>query len=97
MFARWPLRFLEDPQELYGRSENIHTVVRPGFVEDRPDVAAFFRRYRLNPDQLQELMEQLRRSHDRPTDVAVRWVREHENTVSGWTGETDSSSSPSPR
>lgn len=94
MFARWPLRFLQDPREVYGRSENIHTVVRPGFVEDRPDVAAFLRRYRLNAEQLQDLMERLRRSHDRPTDVAVRWMREHEDVVNGWVDGIESPSSP---
>ncbi len=98
MFARWDLRFLDDPRGVYGTSENIHTVVRPGFVEDYPRVAEFLRRFTLTAEQLQELMEQMRARDADPEDVAFRWVEHHKELVDSWlpVATNNSQSIPSP-
>ncbi len=83
-FARWQLRFLDDPQAAFARSENIHTVVRPGFVEEHPRAAQFLRQFRLNAEQLQELMDQLRHGDGRPQDIARAWVAAHPQVVARW-------------
>jgi len=83
-FARWKLRFLDDPDDVYARTENIHTVVRPGFVADHPDAARFFRQYRLDRAQLQDLMDQLRHTDERPLHIARRWMQAHPDAVDGW-------------
>ena len=40
MFARWELKFLDDPQNIYGGKEHINTIVRKGLEEDMPEVYA---------------------------------------------------------
>ena len=37
-FARWDLKFLEDPKLVYGETETINTMVRSGLKEDMPEV-----------------------------------------------------------
>lgn len=83
-FARWDLRFLEDPEDVYAKSENIHTVVRPGFVDDHPRAAQFFRQFRLDSEQLQELMDSMRHSAERPLEIAKQWVADHPQAVETW-------------
>jgi len=84
MFARWDLRFLEDPRGIYAKTENIHTVVRLGFVEDYPDAAKFLRNFRLSAEQLQQVMDQMRDPATDPQQVARRWVRQHPKIVDSW-------------
>lgn len=84
MFARWKLRFLADPDNVYARTENIHTVVRLGFQADFPDAAQFFRQYQLDRSQLQDLMDRLRHTDERPLQVARRWMRAHPDVIDGW-------------
>lgn len=45
MFARWDLKFLDDPEGVYGQVENIHTVARPGIQQDMPELVNFFRKF----------------------------------------------------
>jgi glycine betaine/proline transport system substrate-binding protein len=84
MFARWELRFLEDPRGVYAKTENIHTVVRPGFVEDYPDAAEFLRNFRLSAAQLQGLMDRMRDPNADPEQIARRWVEGHAQVVDSW-------------
>ena len=39
-FARWDLKFLDDPKKVYGEAETINTIVRQGLKEDMPEVYA---------------------------------------------------------
>ena len=41
MFARWDLKYLEDPEGVFGEAEEIHTLTRVGLKEDMPEVYAF--------------------------------------------------------
>lgn len=40
-FARYRLKFLDDPEKVYGGEETIHTLVREGLKEDMPEIYAF--------------------------------------------------------
>ena len=37
MFANWDLKYLEDPEGIYGEEESIITIVRNGLKEDLPE------------------------------------------------------------
>jgi glycine betaine/proline transport system substrate-binding protein len=83
-FARWDLKFLEDPQGVYGGSENIHTITRKGFSDDMPDVAAFLTNFYMDGQQLGDLMGAIADSDDDPVDVARVWMADHEELVNSW-------------
>jgi glycine betaine/proline transport system substrate-binding protein len=84
-FARWDLKFLEDPKGVYGESENIHTVARLGIKEDLPEVAAFFENFKMDDQQLGGLMGMIAESEDmEPVDVAKQWMEENEDLVNSW-------------
>ena len=36
MFTKFPLKFLKDPKNVYGKAEQIHTIVRKGLKQDAP-------------------------------------------------------------
>ncbi|GGJ98378.1 glycine betaine ABC transporter substrate-binding protein [Pseudomonas matsuisoli] len=45
MFTRWKMRYLEDPKQVFGGTEQIHMVARQGFKADEPEVAGFLAQY----------------------------------------------------
>jgi len=69
MFAKWKLRYLDDPKGVFGGAEQIHVVARPGFKESEPAVAAFLSHYTLPLPQLEAL---LLKAKDSSADDAVK-------------------------
>lgn len=47
IFARWDLRYLEDPKGVFGVTQKIHAIARQGIREDRPRAATFLSQYEL--------------------------------------------------
>jgi glycine betaine/proline transport system substrate-binding protein len=86
-FNRFKVRFLEDPQGVYGIGERIHAVARADFSSDHATVATFIRDLTLTDDQLGSLMDRINRSDEDPVDVARAWIEEHRDAVDAWLPE----------
>ena len=56
MFSKYPLRYLDDPEHLFGGAEQIHAVARKGFSAQYPEVAKFFAHYTIPQADLQKMM-----------------------------------------
>jgi glycine betaine/proline transport system substrate-binding protein len=85
MFARWSLKFLDDPMKVYGDVENIHCVARKGLAEDMPRVAQFLKNFKLDDQQLGSLMGMIAESEkEDPAAVAKQWMNEHMQLVDSW-------------
>ena len=85
-FARWDLKFLEDPKKLYGEVENTWAVGHTGFREEFPDVTAFLENFLLTDEQLGGVMGLIADNEDKePYQVAKEWVHEHPELVEEWT------------
>jgi len=62
MFAKWPLRYLDDPKHIFGGAEQIHAVAHKGFSAEHPDVARFFANFKIPQADLEKLMATARDS-----------------------------------
>ncbi len=62
MFSKYPLRYLDDPEHLFGGTEQIHAVARKGFSEQYPQVARFFAHYSIPQADLETMMNDARAS-----------------------------------
>lgn len=84
-FARWDLKFLEDPKGIYGDEESIHTFVRKGLQEEMPNVYAFLDSFHWTPQDMGQLMIWI---HDDdgmyPYDKALRFLRAKKDLVESW-------------
>ena len=84
-FARWKLRFLDDPKNIYGGKEEIHTIVRQGLKEDMPKVYRFLDNYNWAPEDLEQLMIWIQEDHGMyPGEKALRYMRFHADQVQSW-------------
>lgn len=83
-FARWDLKFLDDPKGVYGAKESIHTLTRVGLEKDLPDVATLLRNFKLDDQQLGSLMGAIAEAEDAPEKATREWVKKNQALVDGW-------------
>ena len=82
MFARYQLRFLEDPQGVFGGTERIHAVARLGLDKQFPQVTDFLSRFHI-PDQ--ELSAVLLNAQNTSAEEAVMsYTKLHPERVRYW-------------
>lgn len=84
MTRRWSLRFLEDPQGVFGETGKIQPIVRQDFETSFPEIEAFLERFRLDDDQLGQLMIWNSHRIHSPYQNAKRWLRTHPDVVNEW-------------
>ncbi|MFW3616953.1 glycine betaine ABC transporter substrate-binding protein [Billgrantia antri] len=83
-FARWDLKYLEDPENVYGGAEQIHTVVRQGLEEDMPEAYAILDAFEWTPEQMGEVMLMNQEEDADPYENAKQWVEENQDVVEEW-------------
>jgi glycine betaine/proline transport system substrate-binding protein len=88
-FTRWDLKFLEDPKGTYGETESAYKYVRKNLKEDLPEVAEFIENYKLDVDDVAEMMGALEENPDNPKEVVREWMNENEELVNSWIPETE--------
>jgi len=85
MFAKWDLKFLDDPKKVYGEAEYIHTIARKDLSTDMPEVANFLSNFFMSSAELGDLMGEIENNSDKdPVEVARDWMNAHEDLVNSW-------------
>ena len=83
-FARWDLKFLEDPKGVFGESETIYTIARNNFSKDMPEAAKFFENFSMSSQELGDLMGAIADSSEDPEVVAREWMSSHPKRIASW-------------
>jgi len=83
MFARWKLRYLDDPKRALGGRESVHALVRSNFDADFPvEVTELLTRMFLPIDELEALMAD---ASETSYEAAVeRYIQQHPARVNYW-------------
>lgn len=84
MFTKYDLKFLKDPKQVYGKAENIHTIVRKGLKEDQPTAYALLDRFHWTPKDMANVMVAVNDGEE-PKVAAQKWVKTHQKEVATWT------------
>lgn len=84
IFNRYELKFLKDPENVYGESEKIHTVARDGFTNDHSRASLFFERFELTDAQLGALMDEITALPDNERRAVRNWIQDNEFIVNRW-------------
>ncbi|BCP64741.1 glycine betaine/carnitine/choline ABC transporter substrate-binding protein [Streptococcus parasuis] len=83
MFAKYDLKFLEDPMGVFGDAEEIHTIVRQGLKEDQADAYNIIDQFNWEPEDMQAVM--LAISEGKTPRQAVRdWIELNPDKVKKW-------------
>ncbi|WP_405100171.1 glycine betaine ABC transporter substrate-binding protein [Oceanobacillus sp. FSL H7-0719] len=86
-FARWDLKFLEDPEGIYGQEEANTVIVRKGLKDELPEAYTILDRLHWEIADIEiALLDALDKDFD---EIAENWVEENQETVTEWTEGLD--------
>ncbi|WP_411389483.1 glycine betaine ABC transporter substrate-binding protein [Pseudomonas sp. MPB23] len=87
MFAKWKLRFLDDPKGIYGAAETVNSIGSKGLEKKAPEVAAFLKKFQwASKDEIGEVMLAIQ-DGTKPDVAAKDWVAKHPERVAEWVGK----------
>jgi len=81
--AEWDLKFLEDPELVYGGEEYIATIARQGLADDLPEVYAFLEEFYWGDEEIGVVMEMNMEDDDFLAN-AETWMEDNSDLVEGW-------------
>ncbi|MCR6109392.1 glycine/betaine ABC transporter [Bacillus sp. A301a_S52] len=87
-FAAYDLKYLEDPEGVFGEAEDIHTFVREGLEEDMPEAYQVLDNFQWTEEDMGEIMMAIQEGTD-DREAARAWVEENEDKVNEWTEGVD--------
>ncbi|MFC0876677.1 glycine betaine ABC transporter substrate-binding protein [Saccharicrinis sp. FJH2] len=83
-FAKWDLKFLDDPKGVYGQAETISIYATKGWSAKHPDLATFFSNFKMNDANLGTLMVAMEENPGKEVEAAKAWYQDHKELVDGW-------------
>lgn len=85
-FAKYDLKYLEDPKGIYGDAESIHTIVRKGLKEEMPRVHEILDNFSWTVEDMEAVMLKIEEGES-PEKAAEAWVNDNPDKVKEWTGK----------
>jgi glycine betaine/proline transport system substrate-binding protein len=87
MFAKWKLKFLEDPKGVYGAAETVDNIGSKDLATKAPEVVEFLKKFSWkSKDEIGEVMLAIQ-DGAKPEAAAKDWVAKHPDRVKEWTGK----------
>ena len=83
-FAKYDLKYLDDPKGVFGDAETINTMVREGLESDMPEAYQVLDNFYWTPEDIESVMLKISEGAD-PRDAAQEWIDENEDKVAEWT------------
>ncbi|MBF7082350.1 glycine/betaine ABC transporter [Desulfallas sp. Bu1-1] len=82
-FAKWDLKYLEDPKGVYGGEEHIATIARKGLKEDNPVAYEMLDNFYWAPADMEAVMLDIQNGMT-PDEAAQKWIKENQDKVNEW-------------
>lgn len=83
MFSKMDLKYLEDPKNVYGGDEQIHTLVRLGLKDDQPEAYRFLDQFVWEPSDMEAVMVDILGGMTEE-EAAKKWVEANDAKVNEW-------------
>ena len=83
MFAKWKLRFLEDPKKVFGDDDHVDTVANPGLATKAPEAVAFLENFSWRGEEVGAVMLAISEGA-KPEQAAKDWIAKNPERVAGW-------------
>lgn len=85
-FQRYDLKFLEDPLNVYGESEQIHTLVRQGLKEDMPEAYQILDNFFWDVEDMESVTLEMENGVTE-RQAAQNWLDQNRDKVDQWLAE----------
>ncbi|WP_054710398.1 glycine betaine ABC transporter substrate-binding protein [Bacillus sp. JCM 19041] len=87
-FEAFDLKYLEDPENVFGDGENINTLTRTGLQEDMPEAYQVLDNFFWEPEDMEAVMLDIEEGTDE-RDAALNWIEDNRDTVDEWIAGVD--------
>nr|WP_321496913.1 glycine betaine ABC transporter substrate-binding protein [uncultured Methanolobus sp.] len=84
-FNSFDLKYLEDPNGIYGQADHVETLARVGLAEDDPELYGIISRFNWTHDDIQSVMSDLADGVPEE-EAAQKWVDANQDKVNEWIG-----------
>ncbi len=84
MFAKYDLKYLDDPNGDFGSAEEIHILANKDFSSEQPEVAAMLKKFKMSDTEIGGLTGMIADGME-PAAAAEQWISDNQSTVDGWT------------
>ncbi len=82
-FADYDLKYLEEPDTVYGEADDIVYISNDGFEEEYSEVAEWMNNWKFDDESLGGLMSTINEMDD-PEEGAQAWIEENRDLVEEW-------------
>jgi glycine betaine/proline transport system substrate-binding protein len=83
MFAKYQLRFLADPKNIYGAEEHVDSVINPSLNTKAATVVAFLKKLSWKPEEIGAVMLAVE-GGAKPAEAAAKWINDNPTRVAAW-------------
>ncbi|QHJ70094.1 glycine betaine ABC transporter substrate-binding protein [Planococcus halotolerans] len=87
-FQKYDLKYLEDPNGVFGDAETINTMVRQGLEEENPEAYTILDQFNWEPADIESIMLEVSNG-TAVEDAAAAWIEENSDKVAEWTEGTE--------
>lgn len=87
-FATYDLKYLDDPEGIFGGDESIHTFVRQNLEADAPEAYKVLDAFNWTPEAVEEVMLEINGGKS-PEDAAAKWIKANKDQVDKWKAELE--------
>lgn len=87
-FQKYDLKYLEDPNGVFGDAETINTMVRQGLEEENPEAYTILDQFNWEPADIESIMLEVSNGAA-IEDAAATWIEENSDKVAEWTEGTE--------
>lgn len=86
-FQRYDLKFLEDPLNVYGESEQIYTLVRQGLKEDNPEAYQILDNFHWEVEDMESVTSEMENGITE-RQAAQKWLDQNRDKVDQWLADS---------
>jgi len=85
VWAKHPLRFLKDPQGVFGESDSIYAIATLDFKEKYPNIERWLQAWKMDDSSLGGLMTAIiEHGQSSPEKGAAAWIKENRSLIEQW-------------
>jgi len=84
MNLEYDIKYLEDPEKIWGEGEVVYSIARDGLKEDVPEVYEFLSQFKVTPKMQNDWIYEYGKNERDPDEVAKEWIANHLNIVDQW-------------
>ncbi|WP_047982842.1 glycine betaine ABC transporter substrate-binding protein [Ornithinibacillus californiensis] len=89
MFAKWDLKYLEDPIGVFGQEQHAATIIKKGVEDELPNAYTILDRFNFEVPEIEAALFTANEEGLEIAEVAQQWVDDNPEAVASWTEGVD--------